>query len=425
MRTAARLSICMLACLVAAGCEKKSLAPMSPEDEDFDRPLPPGELALRKITDPADLPDLTMACEFTYNLREAVAHSLNYLSKPSSRRYFPYGEITHAHAAASLRAFDALLARPLPPRALHDEILRRFDVYTSVGWDGSGTVLFTSYYTPIFRASRTRTAEFRYPLYKPPPNLVKGPEGEVLGVRTASGAVRRLPPRRELVRSGMLDGLELVYLADPFEAYIAHVQGSAKLRMPDGELITVGYAAHNGHEYRSIAKEMIADGKMRKRDLSLARMIAYFKANPAEVRTYVDKNPRFVFFGLSSGPPRGSLNEPVTPMRSIATDKEVYPRACLAMISANLPLRHGGGIDVLPYKGFALDQDTGGAIRAPGRCDIYVGIGDEAGQIAGRTYSKGRLYYLFLKPSLLPRDVLSPTTRPRPANTPSGSASGS
>jgi membrane-bound lytic murein transglycosylase A len=415
MKRAAAALLLLGLCVSLAGCPKKLPQPMSPE-EDFDRPLPPGELALRKITDPADVPDFTMACEFTYDLRQAIAHSLSYLAKPSSHRYFPYGEITHHHAVEGLKAFDAMLATGKGPDRMRDEILRRFDVYTSVGWDGSGTVLFTSYYTPIFDASAAPSSVFRYALYKPPPGLLKDDEGNVLGFRGPDGVIRKLPPRRELERSGMLRGLELAYLADPFEAYIAHVQGSAKLRMPDGKIVTVGYAAHNGHEYHSIAKEMVAEGKIARKELSLARMIAYFKTHPGEVDEYVYRNPRFVFFAPGEGPPHGSLNEPVTAMRSIATDKEVYPRGCLALISAPLPLRHGGGIDLLPYVGFALDQDTGGAIRAPGRCDIYVGVGDQAGEVAGRTYAKGRLYYLFLKPSLVPPPVLHPaTTKPAAA----------
>ena len=412
-----RIAAVVLACLglLLAGCPKKPAQPMSPV-EDFDRPLPPGELALRKITDPDQLPDLTLACRFTYDLRKAIAHSLSYLAKPSSRRYFPYGQISHHHAVESLKALDAILAAPPGHEQMRDEVLRKFDVYTSVGWDGSGTVLFTSYYTPIFDASMQRTARFRYPLYKPPAGLMKDPEGNVLGVRGADGVVRKLPPRGELEASGMLAGGELIWLGDAFEAYIAHVQGSAKLRLADGRLVTVGYAAHNGHEYNSIAKELIREGKIAKKDLSLARLIAYFRAHPEQVSSYVDRNPRFVFFATSSGPPHGSLNEPVTRMRTIATDKEVYPRACLALIDAPLPLRHSGGIDVLPYRGFALDQDAGGAIRAPGRCDIYVGVGDQAGEIAGQTYSKGRLYYLFLKTQYVPLPVLKPTTT-QPAET--------
>jgi membrane-bound lytic murein transglycosylase A len=91
------------------------------------------------------------------------------------------------------------------------------------------------------------------------------------------------------------------------------------------------------------------------------------------------------------------LNEPVTPYRTIATDKSIFPRGCLAFVSTNLPRESAGSA---PYRGFALDQDTGGAIRAAGRCDVYMGVGDSAGRLAGQTYQEGRLYYLFLKPGL-------------------------
>jgi len=192
-------------------------------------------------------------------------------------------------------------------------------------------------------------------------------------------------------------GKELVWLEDPFEAYIAHVQGSAKIRLSDGQLTTVGYAANNGHEYRSVAKEMIKDGRITASQLSLSAMIDYFKRHVDQVAMYVQRNPRYVFFKKEDGPPRGSLNEPVTTMRTIATDKSIFPRGCLAFISTTLPRASSDSVVNQLYSGFTLDQDTGGAIQAPGRCDVYMGVGDMAGKLAGQTYQEGRLYYLFLK----------------------------
>jgi hypothetical protein len=96
--------------------------------------------------------------------------------------------------------------------------------------------------------------------------------------------------------------------------------------MPDGELVTIGYAANNGHEYQSVAQELVRDGKIAADKLSLSAMIDYFKRYTNEIASYTQRNPRFVFFRMEEGPPRGSLNEPVTPMRSIATDKSIYPR---------------------------------------------------------------------------------------------------
>jgi membrane-bound lytic murein transglycosylase A len=167
-----------------------------------------------------------------------------------------------------------------------------------------------------------------------------------------------------------------------------HVQGSAKIKMPDGKIEGVAYAAHNGWEYESIRKKMIADGKMATQNINMKVLIDYFKAHPDEIDMYVNENPRFVFFRSETGEPRGSLNESVTPFRTIATDKSIYPRAMFAFAA----------VDLDKPVGFALDQDTGGAIRAAGRCDVYMGVGDAAGELAGKTYREGRLYYLFVKP---------------------------
>ncbi len=358
-------------------------------EKDYNAPLPPGQYALRKVTDLSQLPDLTMACLDTYALRGAIERSLNYLSKPSSRTFFPSGPFTHEQNVASLQAMLELLNRELSPKQREQEILRRFDFWVSVGCDGEGTVLFTGYYTPIFDASMTKTDRFRYPLYKAPEDLVKLPDGSPSAP---------MPDRGTIEEDNLYQGNELVWLADPFQVYICHIQGSVRLRMPDGKEITVGYSANNGHPYKGIREPMIRDGVLGK-NAGLPSMLRYFESHPEAVPRYTRNNPRFVFFELSGDDaPRGCLNEPVTAMRSIATDKSIFPRAGLTLIDATLPQRMTDGkIRNLPYTGFALDQDAGGAIRAPGRCDVYIGMGDDAGELAGRALSEGRLYYLLLK----------------------------
>ena len=391
------LPLLAMAVLFTNGCKKEVQAP-----PQYDKPLPPGAHALRLITDPEDIPDFTIASCELQNLRSAIARSLNYLNKTSTQRFFPSGEITHYRALATLNAFAELLDSGIAGRALAAAIRERFDVYTSVGCDNRGTVLYTGYYTPIFDGSLQQTERFNYPLYGLPKDLVKGTDGETLGKKLPSGQIVPYPARRQ-INSEQLAGTEVAWLADPFEVYIAHVQGSAKIRTASGELITVGYAANNGHEYKSVAHELINDGKITSAEMNLTKMIEFFKKNTDLIDQYIDRNPRFVFFQVGSGEPRGSLNEPVTTMRTIATDKSIYPRACPAFVSTRLPRAIGGAVQKYTYTGFVLDQDTGGAIRAPGRCDVYMGVGDLAGTMAGQVYEEGRLYYLFLKPSYISR----------------------
>ncbi len=388
------LSTVALFVLVIGGCK----APMKEEQKiSYDRPLAPGQLALRKITNPAEIPDFTTACLNLDELRASINHSIDYLRKPSSQQFYPIGDITHSRTLQSLEAFAKMLDSGLAGGQLNLAIREKFDVYMSIGCDDAGTVLFTGYYTPIFDGSFARTERFQYPLYSQPDDLVKDSKGEILGRRMPDGQIAPYPPRAVIDGAMMLRGKELAWLSDPFEVYIAHVQGSAKLRLPDGKLATVGYAANNGHEYKSVAQELVKDGKIPPDQISLAAMIDYFKKNKDQISTYVRRNARFVFFRKEEGQPLGCLNEPVTAYRSIATDKSIFPRASLAFITTTLPRPVGGQPVKQPYAGFALDQDAGGAIRAPGRCDVYMGQGDLAGQLAGHTYQEGRLYYLFLK----------------------------
>lgn len=366
--------------------------------KDYYRALPLGAHALRKITDPAMIPDFTPALRDLSGLSEQIDRSLNYLSKPSSLNpsFFPISGISHAQVVKSLKDFKTLIAEGGDPATLNQKVRNRFDVYMSIGCDDQGTVLFTGYYVPILDASRERTSEFTHPLYKLPANHVKDPiTGETQGRMINGKLDPNYPARKELLESGELEGTELVWFRTAWDAYNVSVQGSAILRMRDGSRLEIGYDGTNGRDYTSIGKLLIADGKLKKEDLSAPKLEAFFEANPDEFAYYTSKNERYIFFKEADGGPFGSLNERVVGMRSIATDKSIFPRGALTLIDTTVPsmsnLADGG------YRGFLLDQDTGGAIRAPGRCDIFMGVGDEAGERAGHTLAEGMLYYLISK----------------------------
>jgi len=215
--------------ITLSGCKTKPV-----EELDYSRELLPGENALVRITDPAMLPDFSKAANNLYELEEAIDNSLNYMAKPSSQNFFPINGISHTQVVDSLNAFRELINMGYSPHELNNRIRQDFDVYMSVGCDGKGTVLFTGYYTPIFNGSMTQSNRFNYPLYGMPDGLVKNELGETLGIEDASGQLLRCPPRSDIESSGIVEGKELIWLEDPFEVYIAHVQGSAKVRLEDG-----------------------------------------------------------------------------------------------------------------------------------------------------------------------------------------------
>jgi membrane-bound lytic murein transglycosylase A len=167
--------ISALVCIssVFIGCRAPQPGPPVTAAKNYDKPLAPGRQALRKITNPAEIPNFTSACMNLTDLRDSIDRSISYMQKPSSRQFYPVGPITHSQVLASLREFAALLDSGLSGVLLNDAICSKFDVYMSVGCDDIGTVLFTAYYTPIFEASMRRTEKFRYPLYKTPEYLFK------------------------------------------------------------------------------------------------------------------------------------------------------------------------------------------------------------------------------------------------------------
>ncbi len=335
------------------------------------------------------------------DLLEALDRSIAWFGKPSSRESFPMADITHAHAWTSVGAFRDLVARHEDPEELERRIVAEFDFFSSLGEDGRGTVLFTGYYAPLFFGSRSRDAVYRYPLYGPPADLVVDAEtGDVIGRRVGGRIVTPYPTRAEIEESGLLRGSEVVWLRDAFEAYLVQLQGSASIRYQDGSVRRFGYAGNNGHEYVSVSRELLADGKLAEDEISLDEVRGYFDAYPEDLDRYLHRNPRFIFFQEVEGSnwPAGSLGVKVTPLRSLATDKDLFPPGGVVFVVTDGP---GPSGRIRRFEQLMLDQDSGGAIRSPGRADIYYGVGPEAETRAGGQYSHGRLYYLFLKPDRL------------------------
>ncbi len=335
-------------------------------------------------------------------LLESLDRSLSWFSKPSSQDAFPVAGVSHAWAETSVYAFKELLLSRLKLDDLERRIGEEFEFFASVGSDGRGTILFTGYYSPAFKGSRRRTDTYRYPLYKRPLDLLADERtGKTLG-RQVGSRIEPYPTRAQLLDSGALSGLELVWMRSAFDAYVIQIQGSATAILPDGSSMKVAFDGSNGRPYTSIARLLVADGKIREDELSLPEVREYFETHPDVFRRYARRNERFIFFHADEGDewPAGSLGVRVTPMRSLATDKDLFPPGVVVLVDTRAPDGGGGTRRLLQ---FMLDQDTGGAIKSPGRADIYYGVGPMAEELAGGQYAEGRLYYLLLKPERLAR----------------------
>jgi membrane-bound lytic murein transglycosylase A len=314
------------------------------------------------------------------SLLTALDRSLQFINSPSAVGRFPVSNISHARVKASLVRFRELLTQAKTAGEFHQALSREFILYQV-----PQKVLFTGYYEPVFRASRRPTAVYRFPLYRLPPDFKSWRSPH--------------PTRAELENSSRLKGLELVWLADAFEAFLVHVQGSARLDLGNGQTMTVGYGGKTDQPYSSVGRELVKDGKMRLEDVTLQSLQAYFRQHPQDLIPYLQRNRSFVFFRETHGAPAvGSLGVPVTAERSIATDRALMPHGAIALIKTELPFPDGkGGYQKRPVTRFVLDQDTGGAIKGLGRVDIFMGTGQIAQERAGLIANQGELFYLLLR----------------------------
>ena len=378
--------------LTSTGCagrgKKKQVEP--PAAKNYNRQLPPGEFALREV-DITELPPITLSPSERVGMKQAVQRSRDYFVKPSSVKGFPVSGITREQVVASLQAFSGLLDQNLDDAALDAQIKSRFRAFISVGCDDQGTVLFTGYYTPIFDGRLSGDSEYRFPLYRRPATLVQTTSLDPAFQLRSDGSKVPFPDRASIDGTGILRGTELVWLKSEYERYLVHVQGSAKIRLPDGRLMEIGTNGSSGHDYQSIRDALVTDGAIPADQLNFFTMRQFFATNPDKVATYVNKNPRYIFFIETRGGPYGSLGAKVTPNITIATDKSIFPRGSVTFVTTTL-----SGVNS-SYAGLRVDQDTGGAIRAPGRTDLYMGEGDENENRAGAQFAEGNLYYLIVR----------------------------
>ncbi len=270
--------------------------------------------------------------------------------------------------------------------------------------------LLTGYFEPTLRGSRKKSNRYSVPLYRRPDDLVdvigdvlraSGADGLTHARKTEQG-LAPFPVRSEIER-GALAGcdLELVYLEDPVDTFVLHVQGSGVIELDDGSRIRVGYDGKNGHPYSSIAKHLVACGEMSADEATLASLESWLRQDPERGQRTMWRNKSFIFF-KEIGPadkvqPLGVKQTPLMAGRSLAVDAR-YHRIGLPVFVASPTLHHASDDECIGESaGFfrlMVAHDVGSAIRGPERGDIFFGSGQEAGRLAGITKHRGNLFVL-------------------------------
>lgn len=264
-------------------------------------------------------------------------------------------------------------------------------------------MLVTGYYEPLFAGSLSKKAPYLTPLYKRPASLVQqtGPDGKKrLGRYDNNLKFTAFWSRKEIETEQRLAGNELVYLKDPFDAYLLHVQGSGRIALPDGTVKAVGFAGSNGLDYKSIGKYLVDTKVMKLAKVTIPTIRKYLQEHPDTMQSLLQHNPRFIFFswGDKKGP-RGSSGEPLTPGRSIAIDQQQLPGGTIAYLQSEKPVVNAK--DAIekwqPMNRFVFPQDSGSAIQGTGRVDVFWGSGKYAEIAANHMKHPGKLYFLIKK----------------------------
>lgn len=309
------------------------------------------------------------------DLEEPLSFSLSHARKrPQGENAFSLcgTEATWGDLVRGLERLKALL----PYLDAHPELLAAAFRWVRLGPDFS----FTGYYEPTLNASPAPVKGLSHPLYRRPPDLRGGVPYHT---------------RNAIDRQGALRGrnLEIAYV-DETDAYFLQVQGSGRLKFPDGSVTHVLYDGKNHRPYASLGRIMKERELLPEGGVNMRAIRAYLARNPDQKAELLDQNPSYVFFRPADYGPIGSMGSVVTPWVSLAVDRKVIPHGAVTMVLAPLPGPDGS--HTRPFPALTLPQDTGGAIRGH-RVDLFCGTGPDAEHVAGHLDVKGAVYILLPK----------------------------
>lgn len=273
--------------------------------------------------------------------------------------------------------------------------------------EGSPDGLFTGYFEPELRGSRTRHGPYQTPLYGVPPDLVMidrdifrdSFHASMAGGMMIAMMMRFIPypTRAEIVHDG-IPAAPLFYVDDPIDAFFLQVQGSGRIVLDDGTVARAAYAGQNGWPYTAIGAVLLERGELTREEISLQSIRAWLQAHPDEAEAVLDANESYVFFSEQpiGDPALGALGAegvPLTPEASLAVDRSVHALGVPVWLDGSAPDADASRPDH-PFKTLLVMQDTGGAIKGVVRGDVYWGYGAKAESIAGRMKHPGRMTVL-------------------------------
>jgi membrane-bound lytic murein transglycosylase A len=421
--------------------------PKKPVDwtpENVLHPVPAPE-----ISDAADVGPLACAIDYSLKYFDKIEKETGTEHPQSTIVSFGKEQVPVTHIKESLLDFKAQLMRYGLTREFFQYVSQNYRFYQSAAQE---EVLFTGYFEADLKGSLAPSPVFRYPLYRKPEDLYrvdlssfslfqkgggtpnpftvslmpffrgfiskvcrknevsqgifkyKGIPRILRGRLSASHTHPTIVPyyTREEIDYGQKlagKGLEIVWIDDPIDVFFLHIQGSGIVTLDNGEILRVNYDESNGHPYYAIGRWLVQQEILTLENVSMQSIRQYLEKHPEEIEEIFITNPSYVFFRVVDEGPMGAIGVPVTAFRSIATDRYLFPRGALCYVETQLPVfdERDKITGWQAYSGFVLNQDTGGAIRGPGRVDLFTGYGKKSKLIAGHMKQYGTFYFLIKK----------------------------
>jgi len=323
-------------------------------------------------------------------------------------------KVTAKDLEATNEEFIKILQSSPTAQDLDRLVRERFDVYQMAGRDSTGTVVFSSYYEPTLEASLKKTRVYKYPIYEKPRDLItinlgdfnEKFKGEKLTGRLEGDKLVTYLTRDEIDFLGKMKkkARPLAWFKNRADIMDLHTEGSGRLALPDGKIVKAKFAATNSLKFKGWLTAMIEAGALPREGISHEKGLQYLEEHPERAREILSMNRRYVFFTLDTKTdpdegPDGTYGLPLTGWRSIAIDNTLVPMGALAFMRTTMPDVDNEGV-LLGRKEdgrFVFCQDTGGAIKGPGRVDFFAGAGKKARTFAFKLWDPGTLHLLVLK----------------------------
>jgi len=357
-------------------------------------------------------PDIDDRSEIDTLIR-SIDFSLKYLNKIDPKTLMSFGKekFTSKNIKTSLIDFKEKLKELGLTKKFFTYIRKNYTFYKS----SAKKVLYTGYYEANLKGSLTQSDIYKYPLYRKPEDLYRidlskfpfyhkynGLPEILRGRLSKDNLILPYYTRKEIDSEKKLaeKNLEIVWVDNVIELFFLQIQGSGIIHLDTGETLRVNYAESNGHAYQAIGRLLIDKGLLSKENVSMQSIRNYIEKHPEQMEQIFNYNPSYIFFRKVDEGPIGSIGVPLTPFRSIATDRHLFPKGAICYIKTRLPLfdENNKVKEWKLFQSFVLNQDSGGVIRTPGRVDLFTGNGKKSELIAGHINQNGNLYFLIKKP---------------------------